>query len=830
MEKYQVKGMSCAACQSAVEKAVKKVPGVKSCSVSLLTNSMVVEGNVNHEEIETAVEKAGYRIVLNEQKGKQSLGNELPEEETPKLVKRFVASLVIILILMYFSMGYRMFHWPLPSFLDQNYMALGLIQAILAFGVMGINYAFFVSGWKSLFHLTPNMDTLVTLGSGISYFWSIGTLFRMTTASISEQMWLAHHQYYFESAAMILVFIVLGKTLEAYSKGKTTNALKSLIQLSPNEACLLIHGKEKRVSVEEVKVGDFILVKAGEKIAVDGVILEGQATVDESTLTGESLPVDKKVGDVVRAATINKTGYIVIRATQVGEDTSLAQIIELVKEASMTKAPIAKIADQISSVFVPSVLGISFVVFLIWLWISQDISLSMQHAVSVMVVACPCALGLATPVAIMVGSGVGFQNGLLFKTSESLEEMAKMDIIALDKTGTITKGQPQVVEVFEEREGLWPLAYALEAKSEHPFAKAIVRKAMKRKIVLQEVQQFETLVGHGLKAYVNGNEVVGGSYRYISSLSLLSEAQKQALEAQANMGRTPLLFIQNGCYLGAMIVADPIKEDSKEAIEILQNTGREVVMITGDQEATAQAIGKQVGVKHVIAGVLPNEKEEVISWLKNFGKVAMVGDGINDAPALTKANLGLAIGAGTDVAVEAADIVLSQSSLKEVVQAIDLSEKTVNVIHENLFWAFIYNLILVPSATGFIPGITIEPMWAAAAMALSSVTVVLNALRLNYMNIKRVPKNKKKIEIHWEEWKEKRKRQMKKIIKVEGMMCHHCEMTVKKALEMIDGVESAVVSHEKGVAEVSLSKEVPDELFQKAIEEKEYGFKGVEHV
>ncbi|QRG87015.1 heavy metal translocating P-type ATPase [Bulleidia sp. zg-1006] len=830
MENYQVKGMSCAACQATVEKAVKKVPGVQSCSVSLLTNSMVVEGNVSHQDIEKAVEKAGYQAISNSHTDVKTKGNELSEEETPKLMKRFVLSLGVILVLMYFSMGYMMFHWPLPSFFNENYMALGLVQAILALVVMVINRSFFVSGWKSLIHLTPNMDTLVTLGSGISYLWSIGILFRMTVTPTLEQMTLAHHQYYFESAAMILVFIVLGKTLEAYSKGKTTNALKSLIQLSPNEARLFMNGEEKMVSIEEVKVNDCILVKAGEKIAVDGIVLQGQATVDESALTGESLPVDKKEGDVVKSATINRTGYMVIRATQVGKDTSLAQIIQLVKEASMTKAPIAKIADKISSIFVPTILVISLLVFFIWFIWTKDVSLSMQHAVSVMVIACPCALGLATPVAIMVGSGVGFQNGLLFKTSESLEEMSKMDIIALDKTGTITKGQPQVVEVFEENSELWSLAYALEAKSEHPFAKAIVEKAREKKINLQEVEQFKTVVGHGLKAYVKGKEIVGGSYSYISSLTSLSETQKEDLEVQAKMGRTPLLFIQNGMYLGSIIVADPIKEDSKQAIKILQQSGREVVMITGDQEATAQAIGKQAGVQHVISGVLPDEKEQVISWLKRFGKVAMVGDGINDAPALTDANLGLAIGAGTDVAIDAADIVLSQSHLSEVVQAIYLSEKTVQTIHENLFWAFIYNLVLVPSAAGFIPGVAIEPMWAAAAMALSSVTVVLNALRLNYVRITRQPKNKKRVEVQWMEWKRKKESKMKKIVKVEGMMCEHCEMSVKKALEKIDGVESAVVSHEKGIAEVSLSKDVPSEAFQKAIEEKEYEFKGVENV
>lgn len=821
MKTYQVKGMTCASCQIAVEKAVKKVPGIQQCSVSLLTNSMVVEGSASESDIIEAVDKAGYQVVSLEKKQETSFG-----QETKEMVHKFLWSLGLGMVLMYFSMGYLMFNFPVPSFFQGNYLAIGLLQAMLATGILVLNRSFFQSGLKSLVHGQPNMDTLVSLGSGISYVWSVRTLFLLTKVSAMDQMTLVHRQFYFESSAMILVFILLGKSLESYSKGKTTSALQALMNLSPQQARKLVDEKEVMVSVEEVELEDIILVKAGEKVPVDGVILLGQGSVDESMLSGESLPVDKKPGDKVIAGSLNQSGYLRIKTTEIGENTTLSQIIELVKQASLSKAPIAKIADKISAVFVPAVIAIALLVFVIWMIIGRDVSLSLQHAVSVLVIACPCALGLATPVAIMVGSGKGYQNGLLFKTSSSLEEISKMDIFVFDKTGTITKGKPEVVDWMEVDPQLWEVAYALESKSEHPLAKAVVSKALEKQILLKEVINYQTLVGHGVKASLENQEIIAGSYQYISSIVTLEESLKIKIESQQAVGRTALLFVRDGQLVGIIYVTDTLKEDSKQAIEALQQAGRQVVMLTGDGEKTADAIAKEVGVKKVISQVLPQEKEKVISFLQNYGKVAMVGDGINDAPALTRADLGVAIGAGTDVAMDSADIVLSHSSLLDLVQSSVLSQETVRIIHQNFFWAFIYNLLLVPLATGFIPGLEIEPMWAALAMAFSSVTVVLNGLRLNHISLEKELKSKRIVEIPLKEWKEKKA--MNKVIKVEGMMCGHCEMSVKKGLEGIEGVLVDSVSHETGLVKLNLSKEVSEEEIKKVIEELEYSYQGIQ--
>ena len=877
MDKYNITGMSCAACQAHVEKAVGKVPGVESVSVSLLTNSMGVEGSASSEAIVKAVEDAGYGAVVQGVEESQSSTNSLEaqekaleDKESPVLKRRLVTSVVFLLVLMYFSMGHTMFHLPLPKFLDGNHIGITVIQMVLAAIVMFINKKFFVGGWKSVRSGAPSMDTLVAMGSMTSFLWSFYILMQMTrsvTDGDTKAVMAGMHNLYFESAAMIVTLITVGKLLEALSKGRTTDALKSLMKLAPKTAVIERDGEETLVQIAEVKTGDVFVVRPGESIPVDGVIIEGGTAIDESALTGESVPVDKSIGDEVSAATINRTGFIRAKATRVGEDTTLSQIIKMVSDAAATKAPIAKIADKVSGIFVPIVIIIAVIVTLIWIFVGQPFGYALARGIAVLVVSCPCALGLATPVAIMVGSGLGAKNGILFKTASSLEETGRIQIVALDKTGTITKGEPTVTDI-KPADGvtavqLLNIANALEARSEHPFALAITRyfeeKREELKLADVEIEAFEAISGKGIQAKLVGAESKGdlyaGSVKYISALVEVADDIKTEADSLAALGKTPLLFAGGGKLIGMIAVADTVKDDSRSAIAEMKRQGLKVVMITGDNERTARAIGDQAGVEYVASGVLPDGKENLIRELGKLGKVAMVGDGINDAPALTRADVGIAIGAGADVAVDAADVVLMNSRLSDVSGAIRLSRATLRNIHENLFWAFFYNILLIPLAAGayvhFMKGWSMNPMWGAAAMSLSSFCVCMNALRLNLFKVHNAnrdrhgkgevsetklnsliakvtgndessdePGQNEINNLHEDNLKEGKV--MTKTMKIEGMMCGHCEATVKKALEAIDGVNSAEVSHEAGTAVVELSEEVQDEVLQKAVEDKDY--------
>ena len=884
MKQYTVTGMSCAACSSRVEKAVSKVPGVTACSVSLLTNSMGVEGDVPPETVIHAVEDAGYGASLKGQgtaaqaQSASEAEDALKDRETPVLKHRLIASLGFLAVLMYMSMGHMMWGWPLPHFMDGNHVAMGLLQLLLAGIIMVINQKFFISGFKGLLHRAPNMDTLVALGSGASFIYSTYALFAMTDAQLkgNDTAVMSYmHEFYFESAAMILALITVGKMLEARSKGKTTDALKGLMKLAPKTAVIIRDGVETKVPIEEVKKGDVFVVRPGENIPVDGVVLEGASAVNEAALTGESIPVDKAQGDPVSAATVNQSGYLRCEATRVGEDTSLSQIIRMVSDAAATKAPIAKIADRVSGVFVPAVITIAVVTTIVWLLAGQTFGFALARGISVLVISCPCALGLATPVAIMVGNGMGAKNGILFKTAVSLEETGKMDIVALDKTGTITSGEPRVTDVIPsggvtEKE-LVSLALSLEKKSEHPLAKAVLLYAKEQQVDAPEAADFQALPGNGLSGTLDGASLAGGSFSYISGHTTVSAQEQASFERLASEGKTPLCFMKNGRLAGMIAVADVIKEDSPQAVKELQNMGIRVVMLTGDNERTARAIGAQAGVDEVIAGVLPDGKESVIRSLKEQGKVAMVGDGINDAPALTRADIGIAIGAGTDIAIDAADVVLMKSRLSDVPAAIRLSRATLRNIHENLFWAFFYNVVGIPLAAGLwypIFGWKLNPMFGAAAMSLSSFCVVTNALRLNLFKMhdaskdhpmrKRAEKDANKggekaenagaVRMGAEDTrsigqtangnetvsKEMKKSEnqknninmegitMTKTMNIEGMMCGHCEARVKKALEALAGVESAEVSHEKGTAVVSMSADVSDDTLKEAVEAQDY--------
>ena len=837
MEHYTVTGMSCAACSARVEKAVSAVPGVTSCSVSLLTNSMGVEGSATPDAVISAVQAAGYGASLKgAAQSVPSIAEQedaLADHETPVLKRRLIASLGFLIVLMYFSMGHMMWGWPLPSFFDGNHIAMGLIQMLLTIAVMVINQKFFINGFKSLFHGAPNMDTLVALGATASFGYSTYALFAMTGAQVrgdAAAVMSYMHEFYFESAAMILALITVGKMLEARSKGKTTDALKSLMKLAPQTATLLRNGQEVTVPIAQVKRGDVFVVRPGENIPVDGVILEGESAVNESALTGESIPVDKAVGDSVSAATTNQSGFLRCEATRVGEDTTLSQIIKMVSDAAATKAPIAKVADRVSGVFVPTVITIAVITTAVWLLCGKPIGFALARGISVLVISCPCALGLATPVAIMVGNGLGAKNGILFKTAVSLEETGKTEIVALDKTGTITKGEPRVTDVLPAdgltESALLALAAALEQRSEHPLARAVMLRAEEDKLSVSEVSDFRALPGNGLTATLNDEELLGGSLSFISTKADVPQALRDKAEALAEEGKTPLLFARGGKLAGVIAVADVIKEDSPAAIAALRNMGIHVVMLTGDNEKTARAIGRQAGVDEVIAGVLPEGKESVIRSLQKQGKVAMVGDGINDAPALTRADIGIAIGAGTDVAIDAADVVLMKSQLSDVPAAIRLSRATLRNIHENLFWAFFYNVIGIPLAAGvWIPifGWTLNPMFGAAAMSLSSFCVVSNALRLNLFKLHDAGKDKKIKKKHHKE-----ETTMEKTMKIEGMMCGHCEAAVKKALEAVDGVASAEVSHTSGTAVVTLSKPVDSAVLKKAVEDKDYKVTSIE--
>lgn len=837
MEQYHVTGMSCAACSSRVEKAVSRVPGVESCSVSLLTNSMGVEGTASPETVIAAVEAAGYGASCkgrgtgtsgdsgNGASGGDAEADLLEDTETPVLKKRLIWSIIFLVVLMYFSMGHMMWGWPVPEAMADNHVAMGLLQLLLTAAVMVINQKFFISGFRSLWHRAPNMDTLVALGSTAAFGYSTYSLFAMTGAQVQGDMdgvMQYMHEFYFETAAMILALITVGKMLEARSKGKTTDALKNLMKLAPKTAVVLRDGAETEVPVEQVVKGDLFVVRPGENIPVDGIVLEGISAVNEAALTGESIPADKKPGDQISAATVNQSGFLKCEASRVGEDTTLSQIIKMVSDAAATKAPIAKIADKVSGVFVPAVIGIAAVTIVIWLLCGQSIGYALARGISVLVISCPCALGLATPVAIMVGNGMGAKNGILFKTAVSLEEAGKVNTVVLDKTGTITKGEPKVTDLImaegvSEAE-LLETAYALEARSEHPLAGAVVAMAEGKKLKVCDVQDFMILPGNGLTAVNNGDQLIGGSLTFLSERIGVPDDVKTVAQRLAEEGKTPLLFARSKKILGVIAVADVIKEDSPEAIHQLQNMGIEVVMLTGDNERTAAAVGKQAGVDQVIAGVLPDGKEAEIRRLRRKGKVAMVGDGINDAPALTRADIGIAIGAGTDVAIDAADVVLMNSKLSDVPAAIRLSRATLKNIHENLFWAFIYNIIGIPLAAGvWIPlfGWQLNPMFGAAAMSLSSFCVVTNALRLNLFDMRNAAKDKQI----------KRKQEettMEKTMKIEGMMCGHCEATVKKALEALDGVDHADVSHEQDQAVVTLKEDVADDILKKAVEDKDY--------
>ena len=845
MEQYIVTGMSCAACSSRVEKAVSKVPGVTSCSVSLLTNSMGVEGTASEQEIIKAVTDAGYGAskkgegTAKTQSSSVSAGEDmLKDRTTPALKKRLIASLGFLIVLMYFSMGHMMWGWPVPGFMKDNHVMMGLLQMLLTIAVMVINQKFFISGFKGLIHRAPNMDTLVALGSGASFVYSTYALFAMTDAQMHGDMDAVMsymHDFYFESAAMILALITVGKMLEARSKGKTTDALKGLMKLAPKTAVVIRGEKEVQVSIEQVQKGDCFVVKPGENIPVDGEVIEGNSAVNESALTGESIPVDKAVGDKVSAATVNQSGYLKCRATRVGEDTTLSQIIQMVSDAAATKAPIAKIADRVSGVFVPMVITIAVLTIIVWLIAGQSIGFALSRGIAVLVISCPCALGLATPVAIMVGNGMGARNGIMFKTAVSLEETGKMQIVALDKTGTITSGEPKVTDIIPAagvtEDTLLKCAYALENKSEHPLARAILEKAKEENAGIEEVTGFQALPGNGLTAILDGHTLYGGNHTFISSkVSVDGDIQKKA-EKLAEAGKTPLFFGNEDRLLGVIAVADVIKEDSPQAIKELQNMGIHVVMLTGDNERTAKAIGQQAGVDEVIAGVLPEGKEQVIRKLKEKGKVAMVGDGINDAPALTRADMGIAIGAGTDVAIDAADVVLMKSRLSDVPAAIRMSRATLRNIHENLFWAFFYNIIGIPLAAGVWYPLfrwKLNPMFGAAAMSLSSFCVVSNALRLNLFKMYDASKDKKLKAKKEKKRSKKEDKTMKKIMHIEGMMCGHCEAAVKKALEALPQVDEAVVSHEAGTAELTLNAEIADDVLKKTVEDKDYTVTSVE--
>lgn len=875
MEQYTVTGMSCAACSSRVEKAVAKVPGVTSCSVSLLTNSMGVEGDVSSQDIIRAVEKAGYGASQKGDVGKggagdNGVGNDeelLQDRETPVLKKRLTYSLGFLIVLMYFSMGHMMWNWPVPAFFQNNHVAMGLLQLILTGIVMVINQKFFVSGFKSLWHKAPNMDTLVALGSMASFVYSAYALFAMTDAQRKMDMDAVMsymHEFYFESAAMILTLITVGKMLEARSKGRTTDALKSLMKLAPKTAAIVRDGAETVVSIEQVRKGDVFVVRPGENIPVDGIVLEGSSAVNEAALTGESIPVDKAAGDRVSAATVNQSGFIRCEATRVGEDTTLSRIIQMVSDAAATKAPIAKVADQVSGVFVPMVIGISLVTIMVWLLAGQSFGFALARGISVLVISCPCALGLATPVAIMVGNGMGAKHGIMFKTAVSLEEAGKMEIVALDKTGTITSGEPKVTDLLPvngvSEEELLRFAYALEQKSEHPLAKAVLERAKELQITADEVTDFQAMPGNGLTAVLNGAVLSGGNLKFIGNQAAVPAAVQTQAERLAEEGKTPLFFSRDGKLVGVIAVADVIKEDSPQAVRELQNMGIHVVMLTGDNERTAKAIGAQAGVDEVIAGVLPDGKENVIRALKEKGKVAMVGDGINDAPALTRADVGIAIGAGTDIAIDAADVVLMKSRLSDVPAAIRLSRATLKNIHENLFWAFFYNVVGIPLAAGLwypVFGWKLNPMFGAAAMSLSSFCVVTNALRLNLFDMYNALKDKKIRKkasqviraddqedasemVVTQELKDsgaiienkitenKEEDTMTKTMKIEGMMCGHCEARVKKCLEALDGVAEAAVSHEAGTAVVTLTADVADDVLKKTVEDQDYKVISVE--
>lgn len=836
MKQYIVTGMTCAACQAHVEKAVGDLKDVDSVSVSLLTNSMRVEGNADPDEVIQAVEKAGYgaHVQGEEKHSSNDLEEALVDHETPKLKKRLLHSVIWLMILMYITMGHNMLSWPVPAFLNHNHLGLALTQMLICLVVMYINRAFFISGFKSLVHGSPNMDTLVALGSSVSFAWSLYVLYQLTCmitngAANMDLMPLYHSELYFESAAMIPALITVGKTLESISKGKTTDALKSLMKLAPKKANIERNGEIVEVDIEEVQVGDIFVVKPAEAIPVDGIVLSGNSAVDESSLTGESIPVDKSEGDHVSAATMNQSGYLRAKATKVGKDTTFSEIIQMVSDASSTKAPIARIADKVSGIFVPCVIVISIVVMIGWLFAGRDLSYALERAISVLVISCPCALGLATPVAIMVGNGAGAKNGILFKTSEALENAGHIQIVALDKTGTITEGKPTVKDILpaenEYYDELLKVACSLENKSEHPLAKAINMYGKEHAVQIEETADFKALQGNGVQAIMHGKCIVGGSKKYMETKTSLKDASS-VYNQVTQEGKTPLFFMEDDVYLGMITVADPIKKDSREAIQQLENMGIEVVMITGDNEATANAIAHQAGVHKVYASVLPSQKEAVVQKLKKRGKVAMVGDGINDAPALVRADIGVAIGAGTDVAIDSADIVLMNSKLSDVVSMIRLSKGTLRNIHENLFWAFAYNALLIPMAAGLYPSIQMNPMWGAAAMSLSSFTVCMNALRLNMLNIHDSKKDRPIR--HKAKQESEGEKEMKKTMKIEGMMCSHCEASVKKALEAIDGVESAEVSHEAGTAIVTMSKEVSNDVLKSAVEAKDYNVTGIE--
>ena len=836
MEQYSVTGMSCAACSTRIEKAISGVKGVTSCSVSLLTNSMGVEGTAEPEEIIAAVRNAGYdaslKKIISERNTRSSSDTDaLKDRETPILKKRLIASLGFLIVLMYVSMGHMMWGWPLPSFFNNNHVAMGLLQLLLTVAVIVINQKFFISGFKSLWHRAPNMDTLVALGATAAFGYSTFALFAMTDAQVkgnTAAVMSYMHEFYFESAAMILALITLGKMLETRSKGKTTDALKGLMKLAPKTATLDRDGTEITVPIEQVAKGEIFVVRPGENIPVDGTVLEGESAVDESTLTGESIPVDKTIGSAVSAGTLNRSGFIRCEATRVGEDTTLSQIIQMVSDAAATKAPIAKVADKVSGVFVPAVIAVAVITVAAWLIAGQTAGFALARGISVLVISCPCALGLATPVAIMVGNGMGAKNGILFKTAVSLEEAGKAQIVALDKTGTITQGVPRVTDMIptngrSEKE-LLSVAYALEKKSEHPLARAITQRAEQEGLAAGEAEQFKALPGNGLTASLDGTVLLGGSYKFISEQTSVPDEIKIQSERLSDEGKTPLFFARAGELCGIIAVADTVKEDSSQAIKEMQNMGMHVVILTGDNERTAKSIGAKAGVDEVIAGVLPDGKEKVIRELQKKGKVIMVGDGINDAPALTSADIGIAIGAGADVAIDAADVVLMKSRLSDVPAAIRLSRATLRNIHENLFWAFIYNIIGIPLAAGVfisVLGWQLNPMFAAAAMSLSSFSVVTNALRLNFFKMhdsKRDHKIKNKLKFTTE----KEIKTMEKTLKIEGMMCGHCEMHVKKALEALDGVKNAEVSHTSGIAVVTLEKEISADILKQAVSEQGY--------
>ena len=844
MKQFNVTGMSCAACQARVEKAVSQVPGVSSCSVSLLTNSMGVEGDADENKIIEAVENAGYGASPKEAgavsvKYSEKLREEeesLKDKTTPVLRKRLIASVAVLIVLMYFSMGVHMLGFPTPAFMRGNHVSMGLMQLLLSGIILVINQKFFISGFKSLFHLAPNMDTLIALGSAASFVYSTVMLFAASYVQLQDGAKAAARymdEYYFESAAMILTLITVGKMLESYSKGRTTDALKSLMKLAPKTANVIRDGIEKTVDIDEVVIGDVFVVRPGENIPVDGVVIEGISAVNESALTGESIPVDKEEGSRVSTATLNQSGFLKCRATRVGEDTTLSQIISMVSDAAATKAPVAKIADRISGVFVPVVIAIAAIVIVVWLLMGQTVGYALARGISVLVVSCPCALGLATPVAIMVGNGVGAKSGILFKTAEALQETGSVKIAALDKTGTITKGLPQVTDICAQAgvsdEELIRKAFSIEIRSEHPLAKAITGYAEDKGYKADEVEEFQALPGNGLEAKLDGKRILGGSVGFISSkLPVLPDVQEMA-DRMSDEGKTPVMFAEDDRILGLIAVADMIKDDSERAIRELKNMGIHVVMLTGDNRRTAEAIGKLAGVDEVIAGVLPGQKESVIERLQKYGKTAMIGDGINDAPALTRADIGIAIGAGSDVAIDAADVVLMKSNLTDAAAAVRLSRKTLVNIKENLFWALIYNVLLIPLACGVYAhwGLTMNPMWGAAAMSMSSLFVVTNALRLNLFNVYDTSRDKMGGEIiniteHSEE--NEGGNTMTKTVNIEGMMCAHCEANVKKALEALDGIESAVVSHEAGTAVIELSKEVDDDLIKQTIEDKDYKF------